>query len=139
LIFSEFVAAPFPRDSEAGFFGPFPLARYSRLAFQYLVGREEVLNLGQPRVREVAEIVDFGESGIDFGDSEDLLVVAPFVLHDQDPDRADAHAAAWERGLLNKDQHVERVAVTAFCPDDESVVAGIVHRRKEDRVEANGR
>jgi hypothetical protein len=89
-------------------------------------------------VREIFEIVDFGKSGIAHGDSEDFLVVAPVVLHQKDADRSDTHSAPRKRGFLDKDQHVEGVAVTAFCAHDESIVARIMYGREQHTVEANG-
>jgi hypothetical protein len=88
---------------------------------------------------KVLEVVNFSEARIALRHSEQLFIFAALIIHEEDADRSDADAAAGKCGLLNQNQDVERVAIPTLGPDDESIVAGIVHRRKENAVQANGR
>ena len=80
--------------------------------------------------------VDSLEAGIIHGHSEDLVIAALLVSHDELAHRTHADVAAWECWLFDDHQHIDRVAIIGECFRNETIVRGIVNRAIEHAVEA---
>src|SRR5438445_143021 len=66
---------------------------------------------------------------------DDLVVLALFVAHGHDADRARAQDAERHHRLLTEHKHVERVAVLAVGLREEAVVRRVVHGRVQHAVQ----
>ncbi len=104
---------------------------------EVLVGLEEVLDLEAVELADVLELLDVRLARVARGDAEDLVVAAGLVAHVEHADRAGAHEATGERGLVEEDQGVQRVAVLAEGVLDVAVVRRVGHRREQHPVEAD--
>ena len=71
------------------------------------------------------------------GHAQDLVVAAGLVGHPEHADRAAGDQAAGERGRLEDDERVERVAVLAEGVLDVAVVGGVGGRGEQHAVEAD--
>ena len=67
---------------------------------------------------------------------DDLVVRLAAVEHLQNAERAAIDLTAGKRRLVDADDDVERVVILMQRARDEAVVAGIMHRRKQNAVEA---
>ena len=100
------------------------------LGLEHLVDVEEVLDLVEQPLRQVADVVDGVVVGVVRRHAEDLGVGPLLVLHPEHADRAHLDPAARERGVLEEHEHVEGIAVDRERVGDEPVV-GRVHRGRE--------
>src|SRR3984957_2263900 len=81
---------------------------------EFLVDGEEVVDLQPVELRNVLELAQVLLPRVAGRHADDLVVAALLVGHPEHPDRAAADQAAGERGFLDQDQGVERVAVLAL-------------------------
>ena len=98
---------------------------------------EEVLDLLQCNFRQIRRIsyvvVAFCQRMA--GDGNDLLVLARVVLHDQDTDRSHVDDTARHQRPRVAHEHIDRVAVLGKRVGNETVVAGIRHRRIQESID----
>src|SRR6185437_16795948 len=95
-----------------------------------------MLDLAAEMEKQVFDAGDLVVEGIVFLDGEDFLVRLGTVNHAQEADGADFDETAAEGRFFGDGEDVERVAIFAERAGNEAVVAGIVHRRIEEAVEA---
>jgi hypothetical protein len=115
---------------------PTVFAHLRRLAFQLLVVLEEHLQLRQPVLRQVVEVVIVAVLRVVAVDADDLLVALALVHQRQHADRLGAQDRQRRHRLLHQHQHVQRVAVVAQRLRDEAVVGGVEHRAVQHAVDA---
>jgi hypothetical protein len=96
-----------------------------------------VLHLRQPVVRQIFEVGHLRKARIGGRDAKDLFIYLVFILNEEDTDRPNVNAAAGESGLFHEDEHVKRIAVGGERAGNEPVVAGIMHRGKEDAIQTD--
>ena len=114
----------------------FPVGALDTLTgLEVLVDLEEVLDLESVELRNVGELLPADLALVTNGDRDDLVVAARLVTHAEHSQCAAANQAAGERRLFEKDEDVERVAVFAERPFDESVVIGVSGCCKEHAIE----
>ena len=85
------------------------------------------------------EVLDGGDLIVErivFLNGENFLIGLGTVNHAQEADGADFDETAAEGRFFGDGEDVERVAIFAERAGNEAVVAGIVHRRIEEAVEA---
>jgi len=114
-----------------------PSLNAALLALKHLVGLEEVLDLLEPVLRKIADVLYFVELVIIYGNGQNLLVDTLLVPHPQDTDWPDLNMAAREGRLFNDDQDVQWIPVSRLCARYESIVRGVVNRREEHSVKPN--
>ena len=69
--------------------------------------------------------------------ADQLGVLAGLVLHVQHADRAGLDPNAWIHRVVEEDEGIERVAVTAEGVGDEAVVGGVGGRREQPAIEVD--
>lgn len=106
------------------------------LVFEFLVDGEEMFDFAAEVGKQLRDGGDLVVQGIVLLDGEDFLVRLGAVNHAQEADGADLDEAAAEGWLFGDGEDIERVAVLAERAGNETVIAGIVHRRIEKAVEA---
>src|SRR6202453_5013901 len=110
---------------------------YPLVGFKILVVREEMLDLldrNRWQVRVIVHMrVALGEFRRRHG--EELLVLAPFVLHDQDADNLATHDRARNDRARVGDDHVARIAVARERMGNEAVISRIAHRGVEKPID----
>ena len=104
---------------------------------EVLVGLEEVLDLEAVELADLVELGDVGLSRVARRDAQDLVVAAGLVAHVEHADRASAHDAAGEGGLLQQHQGVEGVAVLAEAVLDVAVVGRVAGGGEQETVQTD--
>ena len=107
------------------------------LRLEHLVDVEEVLDLVEQALRQVAEIAHVLVVRVVQRHAQDLGVRTLLVLHPEHADRAHLHPAPGEGRVLEQHQHVERVAVEREGVGDEAVVGRVDGRGEQPPVEAD--
>ena len=105
------------------------------LRFEHLVHVEEVLDLVEQPLREVADVVDRVVRGVVRRDADDLGVGPLLVLHPEHADRPHLHPAAREGRVLEEHEHVEGVVVERERVGHEPVVGRVHGGREQPTVE----
>ncbi len=70
------------------------------------------------------------------GNAQDLEIEAFFVAHLEPTDRSGPDVAAGERGLVDQEQDVGRIAVARQGVDREAVVEVVIDGRRQDAIES---
>src|SRR5262245_34290094 len=113
-----------------------PAGDFRLLALEFLVDGKEMLDLTQGVGKDLGAILYLAVQRVALGDGQDFFVLLALVNHAQHADGADFHQASGKARRLHQHQHVQRVAIQTQRRGDETVVAGIMDRRKKSPVQA---
>ena len=94
-----------------------------------------MLDLEAVELADVLQLGDVGDPGVVGRHHQDLVVAAGLVGHVEQTDRTRADQAPWERGLLEKHEGVQRVAVLAQAVLDVAVVGRVAGGGEQQPVE----
>src|SRR5665647_3444078 len=125
-----------PHDLRLGLGATHPVSALDGLpGLEILVDLEEVLDLEPVELAHVVDVLPPARPLVAGRDTQDLVVAAGLVAHPEHAERTAADQATGERGLLQQDEGVERVAVLAQGAVDEAVVVRVAGRGEQHPVE----